>query len=708
MPEDDARQGLWRTDEGVPSAGSTPADTRLQWGPTEKPPSPGPRTTTEGQSLWTDDRPSPAARPPSPNGADSRRPQRKAKKTRRRRRRVATTITILIVLSLVADASYSIYGIAVRLPRASDNLQSARAALSDGDIAAARSFFVEAAEDAEAASALTGRPALTLLQATPDGRYVKAVTEAAELATRAGTAGIGAASELGGNAEDIAASLFSGGRIDLQAIAAAEGPVGEAAGYLSEAAAGLEGADEPWLDAVGEAAAGAEDQISDAAASLSTADALLSVLPEMFGADGTRRYLLGFQALGEARATGGLIGFTGTLEASNGSIELVDVENILESIPAEFEQPVDGPEWFATNYGPQSALTQPQQVNTSPNFPVVADVMMEMFESETGRIYDGMILMDPVALEHMIPATGDITVPGWDEPITAENVVDVMLRDSYLEFTPDEQNVFLSRIVQTFWDRIADGDFDAAALATGLGKATSSQHFRVAATDPDAAEAMATAGVDGDYTRLGPNVQLAFHNNYSANKVDYFLRRDIVTTITLERDAAVVNSSFTMTNNAPKGPPSELLGPSETYTPNDPPGMNRMLFNVLLPLGAENVAFGSRSRRDDPVLYEDDGHPVPWQVVEIPAGDQVTVQLSYRIPNPYEESEDGIAFRFTLYPQPSVTADSFSVVVNAPKGYELIPGEDRIGEETPKAQRSLEGNLDVPAVLDLRLIPEET
>lgn len=709
MTEDEARQGLWRTDEGAPPpADSSSSGTKLGWGPTEKPPAPDPRSSAVRESLWTDDRPSPATPPPSPNGAGSSRSQRVPRKTRRRLRRVASSLTILIVLGLVADASYSIYGIAVRLPRVADDLQSARAALSDGDIGAARSFFVDAAKEADAASGLAGRPALTLLQTTPDGRYVRAVTEAAELATRAGTAGISAASELGGNAEDIAASLFSDGRIDLQAIAAAQGPVGEAAGYLSEAASSLEGADDPWLDAVGEAAAGAEDQISDAAASLSTADELLAVLPEMFGADGTRRYLLGFQALGEARATGGLIGFTGTLEASNGSITLVDVENILKSLPTEFDQPVDAPDWFATNYGPQSALTQPQQVNTSPNFPVVADVMLEMFESQTGRSYDGMILMDPVALEHLLPATGDITVPGWDEPITAENVVDVMLRDSYLEFSPEEQNVFLTRIVQTFWDRIADGDFDAAALATGLGKATSSQHFRVAATDIDAAEAMAAADVDGDYTRFDPNVQLAFNNNYSANKVDYFLRRDIVTTITLERDAAVVNSSITMTNNAPEGPPSELLGPSETYTPNDPPGMNRMLFNVLLPLGAEDIAFGSGSRRDDPVLYDDEGHPVPWQVVEIPAGDQVTVQLSYRIPDPYGEDEDGIRFRFTHYPQPSVSPDSFSVVVTAPDGYGLIGGDAEPGDATPREQRSLEGILDAPAVFDLRLVPEES
>lgn len=620
-------------------------------------------------------------------------------------RRTFTAISVVAILGLVADASYSVYGIAVRLPRTADNLQEARTALSNGDIETARSSLVDAVEDSEAASALTGRPAFRLLRLTPDGRYVASITKAAELAAEAGTAGLAAASELGGNTEKIAASLFSEGRIDLDALESAHRPITEAATLLTRADTLLRRADDPWVDAVGEAGVTAEERIGDAARSIATADDVLTALPEMFGADNPRRYLLAFQALGEARATGGLIGFTGTLRAKDGAISLKDVQSIGRSIPSELDEPVDAPDWFTTNYGPQSALIQPQQVNTSPNFPAVADVTLQMFESQTGRAYDGMILMDPVALEHLLPAMGSLTVDGWDEPITSSNVVDIMLRDSYIEMSPAEQNSFLARLVQGFWDRIAAGEFDPGALATGLGRAASAQHFRVHSVDPDSAAAMDSANLNGDYTRYDPNVQIAFHNNYSANKVDYFLQRDIVTVIKLEPDGASVNSSITMANEAPPGPPSLLLGPSRTHSPNDPPGMNRMLFNVLLPIGAEEINFGTGPRRSDPVLFEDEGHLVPWQVVEIPSGEEVTIQLSYRLPNPYERDGDGFRFGFTQYPQPAVNADTFSITVSAPEGYGLVTDDKR--EAEPRPRTLLKGTLDSPAVLDLRLIPEQ-
>jgi hypothetical protein len=620
---------------------------------------------------------------------------------------LATALALLALLALVGDASYSIYGITVLLPRTAENLEAASAALAGGDVRSARSDLTDAVDDAKEATRLTHRPAFTLLRATPDGRYVGSLVEAAALTAQAGRTGLKAAEQLGGNSEDIATSLFSDGQLDLDAIEESQGPVSEAARLLRRATSLLEGGEEPWVDAVSEAGADAETRIANAAGSVATAEKMLSVLPGMFGADEPRRYLLGFQALGEARATGGLIGFTGALEASDGAIELVDVQRILRSIPTEFDEPVEAPEWFATNYGPQSALTQPQQVNTSPNFPVVADVMLEMFESQTGQSYDGMVLMDPVALEHLIPATGDIVVSGWDEPITPENVVDVMLRDSYLELSTEEQNQFLSEVVQNFWDRIAEGEFDAAALATGLSDATASQHFRVHAVAPTEAQAMAAANVDGDYTQHDPNVQIAFHNNYSANKVDYFLRRDITTTIKLEPDAAQVRTTFTMTNQAPAGPPSLLLGPSSAFAPGDPPGTNRMLFNVLLPLGAEDISFGSGPTRTDPVLYEDDGHLVPWTIVEIPQGEQITIHLSYRIRNPYELEDDGTYFRFTNYPQPASTADTFSIAVTAPEGHGLLANGDQSSDDDALRDQVLrKGNLDEPATIELRLVPE--
>jgi len=626
-----------------------------------------------------------------------------------RGRRLAISVAAVAILALVADAGYSTYAIAMRLPRAANSLRAARAALSDGDSKLAEAFLAEAARDTGAAKNLAGRPGFSFLRATPDGRYIASVAEAAELATDAGTSVLSAVTSLGGNAEDIASSVFKDGRMDLESIAAAQPQISQAARGLREASAILKGANDPWLDAVADPGSAAEEEIAGAARSAAVADSLLGALGGMFGANGERTYLLGFQALGEARATGGLIGYTGTLKAKDGAIELTHVEPILRSIPSDLDEPVGAPEWFETNYGPQSALIQPRQVNTSPNFPVVAEAMLDMFESETSRKYDGMVLMDPVTLEYLLPAIEPLTIEGWDDPITAANVVHVLLRDSYTEMSKNEQNIFLARVVKRFWNRISSGDFEAVAFTDGLEAATVTQHLRVYARDDEAAAAMSDANIDGDYTRYGPNVQLAFHNNYSANKIDYFLRRDIVTNITLDRNVAVVNSRITMSNTAPDGPPSKLLGPSGGYTSRDAPGMNRMLFNVLLPTSIDDIVFGTGKRAADAVAYRDDGHPVAWRVMEIPAGETVTVRLSYEILNPYEAGQDGVHFRFTQYPQPAVTPDRFSVTVIPPEGYGLVATNTDLDVGTTK-RHSLEGSLAKPTTVDVVLtqIPART
>lgn len=698
---------IWRQDEEPRDDRTAPAEeTTLEWDRPEGSESPSPISTTSPGQVWSEEPAAPASDSrsdePSPNGRTRVRPSATAKKVRSKRLRLLKVALVLALFTLVADASYSAYGLAARLSQAADSLQSAQDALRAGDISGARLFLRDAAKEGGAAHALTRRPAFTLLRAFPDASYVASIAEAAELASDAGMSGLEAAASLGTDAEEISASLFSGGRIDLKAIAAAQKPISEAARRLRVAEDLLREADEPWLDFIDDQGQTAEKRVADAAASVATADEVLSVLPGMFGANGPRRYLLGFQALGEARATGGLIGFTGTLETKGGKIQLVEVKSILDSIPSELDSPVDAPDWFADSYGPQTALTQPQQVNVSPNFPAVSRVLLEMFETQTGDTYDGMVLMDPVALEYLLPATGPITVDGWDEPITGDNVVDIMLRDSYLSFDNDDQNLFLAEVVNVFWDRITNGRFDAARFAQGLGEATSSQHFRVFSTSPDEAEAMATAKVDGDYARYGPNVQIVFHNNYSANKVDYYLTRDVETRIKLERDSAQVESTITMTNSAPEGPPSLLLGPSKTYSKNDPPGLNRMLLNALLPESAESIEFGSGEDRTDPILYDDEAHPVPWKVVEIPAGEKVVFRLSYRLAEPYEAVDDGIRFAFTQFPQPAVNSDSFTITVDAPPGYGLVTNKNLDG--APRPGFRAQGTLDAPSTIDFRLI----
>lgn len=617
-------------------------------------------------------------------------------------RRALIPVLLLGCLALVADMGYVAYGLFDSLGSVQDDLRDARAALSEGDVPATRSLLREARGNAQEAQALTSRPGFLALSPLPDAQAVEGVADAAMLATDAARAGLRAATRLGTSGEEIAAAIFSDGRLDLETLGAVQPHISRVAALLGEAESAINDDATPLLDLVADLHRKAVDEVSEAADSATSADQVLQALPGLFGAEGGERtYLLAFQALGEARATGGLVGFHGVLSASDGELSVGDLAPLTKTFSQPLASPTDASGWYEENYGPQSALVQPQQVNTSPNFPEVARVLMAMFEERTPHSYDGVIMMDPVALSELMAGMAPIAVDGFDQQVDSSNVVDVLLRRSYVDFTPAEQNVFLGAVIEEFWQRIADGEFDAPAFMAGLGRAIDSGHLKVHVTDEQGSKAMAAIDADSDYADYAPNVQMVFHNNYSANKVDYYLRRSLETRIRLKTGGiAEVETVVVMRNTAPEGPASELLGPAERYRPDDPPGMNRMLINVLLPLEGEVGSWRQEGKRLEPIVYEDESHPVAWNVLEMRPGEAVTVRLRYLIRDAYEVSDAGAVFNFSMFPQPLVVPERYRLTIEPPGGFTLgVPGEEQAGRYEES------GELVVPADVTVEIVP---
>lgn len=635
----------------------------------------------------------------------------RARKTSRsvhntRLRKWAPRLVILALIALALDLIYVTYSIGSTMPEVADGLRDAKAALGSGDLEKATDLLHNARDKAERAADLTSHPSFLLLSPIPDVHLVDAVADSAKLAAEAGLVGVSAARGLGASAGESAAAFFSGGQLHTNVIARVRPLIGKVANLLEEAAVLIEEPSTPFLTRLEELRAEAQGEIEDARDSAQAAQLVLSALPGIFGEDGDRRYVLAFQALGEARATGGLIGFYGILSASDGRLRLTRTGPITDPFPRPLREPVDAPDWFEESYGPQSAQIEPAQTNSSPNFPVVAEVLLDMFtRAGEGRL-DGMIMMDPVALSDMMRATEPITVAGSNKAIDSENVEEVLMHDSYLVLeSGSQQNAFLSKVVEKFWGYIAEGDFEPEVLADGLAQAIKSQHVRIYMRDEQDDNAMEAAGAAGDYTAFDPNVQIAFHNNYSANKVDYYTRRSIDSRIELlDGGDARITTEVTIENEAPDGPPSLLLGPFKKFRPNDPPGMNHMLFNVLLPNKSKVLSFDKGKGPQEVREFRDDEHPVAWDIVNVPPGKKAVIRIRYLVDGAYEPADDGTTFSFTAFPQPSVVPDSVRLTVAAPEGFELTETNAE-GEVTVSTTYEQEGVLDGPVTIELDILP---
>ncbi len=636
--------------------------------------------------LWTSEEETrvktlPRAAPPAPQRRRTQQESRRPKKPARRGLRIVAGVCLLLVVLFLADLAYVGLSLRAELGDAATDLDSARTDLQAGRLPDAREAFESASANTESAEGLLGRPAMKILGALPlaggEADAIRGIVSVANLVTDAGRPGLEAAQLLEYDDGAVGSTVYEDGRINLDLLAEAQPLLLEVESLLQEAARQASEIARPVLPPLRSALEDARARVSDAASVASGGVSLMRSLPRLTGGSGPRKYLLAFQALGEARATGGVAGLFGVLEARNGKLRLGRISSY-RTIFATVA-PNDVPSWYDRTYGIQGALDEWPQANLSPNFPVGARVMLEMYEQSFGRRLDGVIAVDAVALASLMQGTGSFDVAGFDETITSENVVRILSNDAYVDFpTQRSQNEFLSSLIRTFWDRIESGDVDVQALAQGVGDAVGTQHLKIFVTDQKVRQELEALEADGSIERFGTNLQAVFTNNYGVNKVDYYLQRKIDTRIEIGQGGDVrVKTEVRLRNDAPAGPRSDLLGGVE----NDlPPGTNRQTLSFLTPTGAKLGALRVDGKTGGSIVYSDSKHPVVWDVITIPPGEKSVVSLTYVVRGGASLDNDGGALSFTLLPQPMLNVDELTATVVAPGGYEIV-GQDSSGEE---------------------------
>lgn len=584
-------------------------------------------------------------------------------------------IVVAPLLLLAADATYTALSLSSNLRAAESSLEEGVEALERADLASAQRSFSVALDKTDASKSLTRHPSFGLARLLPlvgpDARVVGALTDASHLAAIAGSEAVKGLDAMGVSQDGIAASVYSDGQVNFEALANAQPSVIKVEELLADAMAIVERADPARTARLNEALTRATTELGQGRDSAARGVTLMDSLPSLLAEGSTKRYLLTFQSLSEARGTGGVAGLYGVLSATDGRLEL---EEIAPYSKLGKVRATEAPAWFKKRYGPFKSLTQWPQANLSPVFPVVADVQLQMYESSTGESLDGVLSLDPVALAELTKATGPLHGEGLDVAVGPENAVDVILRDSYLEFEDSEkQNRFLATLVRDFWTKINEGDLDPAKFAAALGESSRGRHLTAFANDPANQVALEELKVDGGFENQGSNIQMVFNNNVSVNKVDYYLRRTIDTTIQLEADGdAHVTTNITLRNTSPSAPPSLLLGPG---IKGDAPGLNRMYLNVLMPQSTRLRSFAIDGQRVGPLQDRELTYPTVWDVLEIAPGRTQVVELSYALVDAFDPSRPS-DFSFHFLPQPMVTPDQLLVRIVKPEGFILEGNSD--------------------------------
>jgi hypothetical protein len=491
------------------------------------------------------------------------------------------------------------------------------------------------------------------------------------------------------------------GRVDLDAVAALEPPLRAVEAALARAEEDVDAIGTDWvIPPVRRRHDELRGQVHRARSEARTALDVVRLAPGLLGSPGPRRYFIAFTTPAEARGLGGFIGSFAVLEAANGRVELTRHDRIGAIQPARgtTPRPLDAPPDFIARYGsthPQDVLSD---VTQSPDFPTVAAVIRGAYPlAEGGGPLDGVILADPYAIAAVLKLTGPIRVDGLDQPLSADNAAEILLRGQYEQFgdTSDRRIDALEGAAHAAFDALVHvRSVDPARWARALGPVVAQRRLLVNSARPDEQRLLHDLGLDGAFPPVGDDDFFGFTTtNFGNNKIDAYLHRSVDYRTDWDPATGRVRSRATITlrNDAPDhGLPARVI--HNRPSARQPDGTNWMAFDFYSPhelVGASlrsGPAGGSRPLvlGRQPEL----GRNVYRAQIAVPSRSTVTVELDLAGVVPAGED-----YRVRWFQQPAVHPDGVSVAVRPadPWAADPAPGQ-RI--EGATASRSFPGDRD--------------
>ncbi|MDE0573643.1 DUF4012 domain-containing protein [Demequina sp. B12] len=264
------------------------------------------------------------------------------------------------------------------------------------------------------------------------------------------------------------------------------------------------------------------------------------LLPAMLGADGERTYAVMVQNNAEPRTSGGIPGAILEMSIDDGLMTLVQYESA-----AAMATPQDAVAELTEDE--QRIFTErmawyPQDVNFTPEFPRAAELMSAFWEREFGDAPDGVLSVDPVALQYMLAGMEPTDVAGVT--ITGDNVAQIMLNQVYFEFEdPDQSDAFFALAASTlFGDLLSSQN---SALAPGLERAAAEGRLALWSADADEQALLATTGIDGDFMKRDDALGV-FLNDGSGSKIGYYIDDEVETVVEQCSNGDVVRASVSI------------------------------------------------------------------------------------------------------------------------------------------------------------------
>ena len=259
-------------------------------------------------------------------------------------------------------------------------------------------------------------------------------------------------------------------------------------------------------------------------------------LPDLLGMNGPYTYLVLIQNNHELRGTGGFITGVGRVTVERGRVKELD---FTDSYAVDNHKVAHPPAPAVLQKYMGTDLLFLRDANWSPDLPTSARIIDTLYQRDTGLPIDGIITMDLHAVALIVGAVGPVTVPGLSEPVTGQNVVE-LIKELWANPLGDGATVtdankgewfqqrkdFLPTMAAAILDKLKSGRFNVFAVAGAGRQAFNERGVQVWVRDGKVQEQLQRWGWDGGLQPPQDADYLALvDSNLGFNKVDSVMQR---------------------------------------------------------------------------------------------------------------------------------------------------------------------------------------
>ncbi|MGE3620111.1 MAG: DUF4012 domain-containing protein [Acidimicrobiia bacterium] len=343
--------------------------------------------------------------------------------------------------------------------------------------------------------------------------------------------------------------------------------------------------------------------------------------------DGPGRWLLLAANNAQMQNGSGMFLQWGTLEVTAGEITVGQLEPAQEVVPA---QPVELDADQAALWPWMDPNGDVRHLGTSVRFDATARTAAALYEASGRGPVDGVLAVDPFALQFLLTLSGDVQVDGV--PVSPDGIVADLLHDQYLALADGVSNEAqaerrdrLGAVARAALEALGRSDRIDRSVIDSFGWVVRTRHLMAWSADEEVQAGFEAGGVAGAVPEDGLVLSLV---NRGGNKLDWFVGLDARLEIAADGDEDVVEVRVEVRNpTAVEGEPTYVVGPYNNS--GLAPGEYQGVLTLTVPGAATGVEVVGR----DPLVEGPDGdHLVVGTAVRVPAGATEAVTFRFRLP----------------------------------------------------------------------------